>query len=251
MQTSADQRHRSHRDIWRDKAVLREVYGHLYGRIGALCVPGRTVEIGGGSGNFRSFAPEALSLDIVPSPWLDLVADAQALPFADHSVKNLVMVDVLHHIEFPLRFLREASRVLVPGGRVIAVEPGITALSGPFYRLMHEEPVDMSVDPLGDGRPAVDKDPYSGNQAIPTLLAVRERQRMAKLLPQLPLICTEWLSIAAYPMSGGFQDWSLLTPGLARRLLSIEDRLAPAIGKFCGFRVLLAWQLNGGGNADE
>jgi SAM-dependent methyltransferase len=209
------------------------------------------VEIGGGSGNFRSFAPQAVSLDIVASPWLDLVADAQALPFADRSVQNLVMLDVLHHIEFPLRFLREASRVLVPGGRVIAVEPGITALSGPFYRLMHEEPVDMAVDPLRDGSPTADKDPYSGNQAIPTLLARRDRQRMARLLPELPLFRTDWLSIAAYPMSGGFQEWSMLTPGLARKLLWLEDRVAPAIGPLCGFRVLLAWQLNGGGISHE
>jgi hypothetical protein len=71
------------------------------------------------------------------------------------------------------------------------------------------------------------------------------------LLPELPLIRTEWLSIAAYPMSGGFQEWSLLTPGIARSLLRIEDWVAPAIGRFCGFRVLLAWQLNGGGKPDE
>ena len=58
------------------------------------------------------------------------------------------MVDVLHHIESPLRLFAEAARVLRPGGRLIACEPAITPLSGLFYRRFHDEPVDMSADPL-------------------------------------------------------------------------------------------------------
>ena len=51
--------------------------------------------------------------------WLDAVADAQALPFADNSFANIVMVDVLHHIEQPARCLSEAERVLKPGRHVM------------------------------------------------------------------------------------------------------------------------------------
>jgi len=242
MTVTADARHRSHREIWRQKAVLREVYGHLYRRMVSACVPGLTVEIGGGSGNFKEFAPHTVSLDIVAAPWLDLVADAQFLPFATGSVHNLVMLDVLHHIEYPLRFFHEAARVLAPGGRVIAIEPGMSLVSTPFYRLFHEEPVDRSADPLIDGTPTGGKDPYNGNQAIPTLLATRDRARMARLAPELRLIRGDWLSLAAYPMSGGFQHWSLLSAGAARQLLRIEDLLCPFIGRLCGFRMLLVWQ---------
>ena len=96
--------------------------------------PGPTLEVGGGSGNFKLFAPDTVSSDILPAPWLDLVCDAQRLPFADASFANIVMVDVLHHIGSPLRFLKEAARVLRPGGRLIFCEPAITPLSGLFYR---------------------------------------------------------------------------------------------------------------------
>jgi len=242
MRSSADQRHRSHRDIWSSKPVLREVYGDLYRRVASNCVSGMTVEVGGGSGNFKEFRPDVVSLDVVPAPWLDLVADAQFLPFRDGSIRNLVMLDVLHHIEFPLRFFREAARVLSPGGRVVAIEPGLSPISRPFYSLLHEEPVDLSVDPLGEGVPSAGKDPYEGNQAVPTLLATRERLRLAELVPDLSLVRTEWMSLFAYPLSGGFKRWSLLSSAAARVILHIEDRLPNAVRRICGFRLLLAWQ---------
>ena len=82
----------------------------------SVCVEGRTVEIGGGIGQFKDRFPLVIATDIQIAPWLDLVADAQRLPFAQGSISNIVMIDVLHHLEFPLLFLREASRVLRPGG---------------------------------------------------------------------------------------------------------------------------------------
>ena len=177
----------SYREVWDRKPVLRAIYGDIYRRILQHVVPGPILEIGGGSGNFKDFAPGTVSSDILPAPWLDLVCDAQALPFADASFANIVMVDVLHHIESPLRFLNEAARVLRPGGRLIACEPAITPLSGIFYRLFHDEPVDMSVDPLKPVETLAPKDPYDSNQAIPTLLVGRYRDACRHAVPGLAL----------------------------------------------------------------
>src|SRR5688572_27890164 len=227
---SAAERQLSHREIWEKKPVLREVYGHLYRRIAAACRPGLTIEVGGGSGNFKQFAPDVLSFDIVHEAWLDFVADAQSLPLRSSSVTNIVMLDVLHHIEYPLRFRKEAARTLKPGGRAIFVEPAITLLSGIVYRAMHEEPVDMTVDPLGEGLPDVHKDPYVGNQAIPTLLIDRHAARLKTLEAALELRSVRHLSLFAYPLSGGFKQWSLLTVGAARALLRFEDRMEEFLG---------------------
>lgn len=239
---SAGERQSTHREIWAAKPVLREVYGDLYRRIAAECVPGATVEVGGGSGNFKNYAPDVVSFDIVHEPWLDFVADAQALPLKPGSAGNIVMLDVLHHIQYPARFLREAARVLRPGGRLVCVEPGISAFSGLLYRTLHEEPVDMSVNPLIDGALDPDKDPYVGNQAIPTLLATRFRERMTRMQPDLPLINAHWLSLFAYPLSGGFKRWSLLTPRAARGLLALERHLEPWLGPLCAFRLMLMFE---------
>ena len=246
--SSAEERQFSHREIWAAKPVLREVYCDLYRRIAAECVPGPTIEVGGGSGNFKAHAPAVLSFDIVAEPWLDFVADAQALPLKPASVSNIVMLDVLHHIQYPARFLREAARVLRPGGRVICVEPGISPLSGVLYRALHEEPVDMSVDPLADGELDPMRDPYVGNQAIPTLLATKYRVRMAALQPDLPLASVRWLSLVAYPLSGGFKKWSLLTPGLARLLIRLERQVEPRLGRLCAFRIMLTFERLGEGD---
>jgi SAM-dependent methyltransferase len=149
------------------------------------------------------------------------------------------MFDVLHHIEFPRAFFTEAARVLSPGGRIVMVEPAITMASWPFYRLVHPEPVNMAEDPLRDGRPEPGRDPFEANQAFPTLLATRHRQRFAALFPRLDLARVEWLSLFAYPLSGGFRPWSAIPAGMVGELLRVEAALAPWLGRLLGFRMLM------------
>src|SRR5262245_34691079 len=217
----------NHRSIWERKPVLRLVYDDFYDRIAAACRPGLTLEIGGGIGNLKRRLADVISTDIQCAPWLDCVADAQRLPFADGCAANIVMVDVLHHLEFPVTFFREAARVLRRGGRVLMVEPAVTWGSSLFYRLLHHEPVRTSAEVLGDGEPDPRRDPYDSNQAIPTLLATRDRERFHRLFPGLRLAWVQWFSLAAYPLSGGFQSWSLIGEGVARRMLRIERALEP------------------------
>jgi SAM-dependent methyltransferase len=228
-----------YRNIWERKAVLRLVYDDFYDRIAAACRDGRTIEIGGGIGNLKHRLTEVIATDIQYAPWLDCVADAQRLPFADVCAANIVMVDVLHHLQFPVVFFREVARVLRPGGRVLMVEPAITWGSSLFYRLLHHEPVRTSAEVLGDGNPDPRRNPYDSNQAIPTLLATRDRDRFHRLFPTLRITSMQWFSFAAYPLSGGFQPWSLIGEGVARRMLRIERALEPILGRLAGFRMLL------------
>lgn len=65
------------------------------------------------------------------------VCDCRSLPFPDQSRDILVVQGGLHHLlklpEDLGKTLREARRVLVPGGRVVIIEPWLT----PFLRLVH------------------------------------------------------------------------------------------------------------------
>jgi hypothetical protein len=129
--------------------------------------------------------------------------------------------------------------VLRPGGRVVMVEPAITPGSSAFYRLVHHEPVRMAADPLTSGAPDPKRDPYDSNQAIPTLIATRDRDRFHTLAPEFTLAEQHWFSFLAYPLSGGFKPWSAIPDSLAKPLLRFERALEKPLGRLFGFRLLL------------
>lgn len=60
-------------------------------------------------------------------PLVEADAD-QELPFADESVDAVMAVEILEHLENPRGFLREAWRVLRPGGVAIVSTPNLTSL---------------------------------------------------------------------------------------------------------------------------
>jgi SAM-dependent methyltransferase len=228
-----------YRVVWSKKSVLRLVYEDVFKRIADAIVDGVTVELGGGIGNLKGKIPSLISSDIQFSPWLDVVIDAQKLPFADGSIANIVMLDVLHHIEFPIFLFKEAERVLRPGGRIVMVEPAITLGSSMFFKIFHHEPTVMNADPFVEGAPDDRRNPYESNQAIPTLLATRDREKFHAKFSRLRVLRTEWFSFLAYPLSGGFKPWSLITEGMARRLLRVESKLEAHLGRLLGFRLLM------------
>jgi len=234
-----DERLVRYREIWQTKPALKRIYECYYQQIVGQCRrDGRTLEIGGGSGNLKAFIPEVVSTDVIPASWLDAVADAHRLPFAAASFDNIVLFDVLHHLERPRMFLGEAARVLRPRGRLVMVEPAITPLSGLFYRLVHPEPVRMHEDPLVPGEPSPARDPYNANLAIPTLLFGRYRDRLAGIIPQLCLIESRRIALFSYPLSGGFQPWSLISARLAEPILRAERLLEPILGPLMAFRLI-------------
>ena len=81
--------------------------------------------------------PSAIYLDVRP-PELPIanfvVADAHHLPFADQALGSVHMRHVLEHLEEPAMAVREARRVLKPGGRLFLEVPG------PFSRVQELDP---------------------------------------------------------------------------------------------------------------
>ncbi|MBT5415386.1 MAG: class I SAM-dependent methyltransferase [Rhodospirillaceae bacterium] len=227
------------REAWHAKASLRALYADYYRRIGETLAAGRTLEVGAGFGNLKHFDPATISIDVLAAPGLDAMADAQRLPFAAGSFANIVMVDVLHHIERPLDFFHEAARVLRPGGRLALLEPAITPISWAFYHFLHPEPVDCGADPMTAEAPDPDRDAFDANQAIPTLLFGRCGARFRAAFPELAIVSQTRLSLFAYPLSGGYRQWSLIPRPLIRPVLACEDALLPILGPAMAFRMLV------------
>ena len=240
--TNVDQRQLRHRSVWQKKPALRLLYRDFQRQLLAGCGDGPVVEIGGGTAHIKEICSEVICIDILRFPGIDVVADAHRLPFADGSLAALVMLDVLHHLERPIEFFREAARVLRPRGRLVMIEPAMTPLARRFYEKFHEEPVDMSADPFAVVDVDPERDPFDANQAIPTLLFSTEpaRRRFEKTVPAFRVRNVDWLSLIAYPLSGGFQPWSLLPTALVDPLLRLEKRVPLFIRKGMAFRMMVA-----------
>ena len=227
---------------WDSKKILRYLYKDFYNSLDKRCKKGKTLEIGAGIGNLSLEQNVIYKIDIQYSRGISIVADAHALPFADNSFENIVMVDVLHHLECPINFLKEAKRVLKDEGRLIMIEPKISFVSWIFYNFFHQEDVDMGWKPDFNCFPNIDKNPYESNQAIPTILF----EKYLNLIISLGFKVKENspISYLAYPLSGGFKSWSLINIRFAKLFLKFEKKLPKFLGKIASFRMIATLEVD-------
>jgi SAM-dependent methyltransferase len=139
-------------------------------------------------------------------------------------------------MESPPAFFREASRVLLPNGRIIFIEPAITPVSRVFLGLFHPEPIDLSINPCTKRETDPSRKPFDANQAVPTLLFGRYRNDFLGQFPDLKIITLKYLDIVAYPLSGGFRPWCLVPGKILRYLFELEHYIIPVLGPLMAFR---------------
>lgn len=258
------------RRIWQDKYAIRACYRGWYERMRPFIGPGRSVEVGAGSGDFPSFWPGLLTTDIVPVPWLDFVADGMKLPVAGGSLGNLVVIDLLHHLRDPHDFFKEASRVLQPGGRVLGIEPYITPVSWLGYRLMHHEDIwfrsyqkpqgeKSQASVAGEPREPVGwhglaqarvsgprqamgeskEDPWQGNLALPNILFGRERGAWPSRHPDLRIVRACKFGLFDFQLAGGFKPYAFIGRRRLYDAFHRLDRMLDPLGSLCGFRIFV------------
>ncbi|MEP6823024.1 MAG: methyltransferase domain-containing protein [Chthoniobacterales bacterium] len=69
-----------------------------------------------GSGNIPCLDPRVVSLDVLPCENVDLVAEAEELPFIDNVFDHVDSGAVFEHLREPLLAIEEVKRVTAPGG---------------------------------------------------------------------------------------------------------------------------------------
>lgn len=231
------------RHKWKSKEILRKLYHKWYSLIGEWIKPGVVLELGGGSGNLKESFPHAISSDIVFAPWVDAVLDAQRLPFRKASIDSIVLFDVLHHLSAPALFFSEAERILKVGGKVVMIEPYVSCSSFLVYKFLHQEGLELNGNPLRYGYEGR-RDPFRGNQAVPSLIFGQYRKDFLRKYPNLRIVKEEKTDFVTYPLSGGFHHTSLFPCSLYHVLESIEKCLLP-LGSYLAFRMFLVLEKEG------
>jgi SAM-dependent methyltransferase len=103
---------------------------------------GRVLDLGAGYGTYRPALTQRgtsyVGLDIQPKlGTIDLLADGRSLPLASNQFDTVFCSQVLEHTPEPWRLIREAHRVLAPGGVFIASAPHLSyihAAPEDYYR---------------------------------------------------------------------------------------------------------------------
>jgi SAM-dependent methyltransferase len=231
---------REQEEAWKQRPLVQRLYHEWYTAMveRLASVPGRSIELGSGIGRLREVAGERVVLtDVEATPWVDDQVDALALPYADTSLANIVMLDVFHHLAEPTRFLDEADRTLAPGGRAIMIEPYCSPVSTPLYRRFHQERTDLDVDPFA-ADPEIAQAAFESNQALPTLLFYRHLDEFRRRWPALRLLEERRFAFILYPLSGGFSRPPVLPVAFYRPLRLVERALAP-LAALLAFRCLI------------
>jgi SAM-dependent methyltransferase len=218
------------------------LYEKWCGHIKKALQPGKTLELGGGSGILKEFLPPVITTDIVFAPWLDAVIDAHALPFRNESLDNIVLFDVLHHLAATADFFHEVERVLKPEGRVVMMEPYVSWVSFFVYRFLHKEGMRWDVNPFAVHQ-AAGKAPFEGNQALPTLIFEKHRKDFMERFPRLRIIQENRTDSFVYPLSGGFHQRSLC-PKFLWKTLNYAEGLVRPLSSYIAFRMLVVMERN-------
>lgn len=225
---------RIHRELIARKGFLRALYREHYREFARALdgIPaGPIVEIGSGGGFIKEVVPDAITTDLHAEPHLDRVMTAERLDLADNSAAAILMLNVFHHLPDPRLFLREAARVLKPGGRAILVEPAHSWLWSRLYRLFSAEPYDETAPEWGfppAGR-------FTGaNVPQAWIVFTRDRPRFEMEFPSLRLRAARHHTAFLYLLSGGIWFVGLVPSWSFPMFLGLERLLRPAMPLLAG-----------------
>lgn len=211
------------KEIIQQKPFLRKIYEDWYKWIASNIPqgPGGVIELGSGAGFLDEFIPDLITSEVFFCPFVQIILDGITMPFEDGSLKAIVMVDVFHHILDIEAFLREVVRCIRPGGKILMVEPWVTAWSSFVYRRLHHEPFDTRVKSWLFPKAG----PLSGaNSALPWIVFERDRRLFESKFPELVIDRITVGKPLVYLLSGGVSLRSLM-PGFSYNFWSQVERL--------------------------
>jgi SAM-dependent methyltransferase len=180
----------------------------------------RFLELGSGGSLLKEYDRRIVTSDVAPGI-ADLTADARALPFPDSSLHALFLTHVFHHIPDVNLFLKEAERVLVPGGLLGIIDVAATPFARFFFRHFHPEPF----LPEKDWTFSQSHSMLDANQALSWIVFERDRARFEREHPGLALEEKRFLPWLPYLLSGGVTRRDVLPAGIVPAVIAADKGL--------------------------
>lgn len=231
-----------HRELLKNKPMLAKVFSefqHEFVSLDKLFLSGDglRVELGSGVAPMRELFPDILATDIVPSPEMDMVLDAEKMNLAESSTRVFFGQNCFHHFSNPHNFFGELNRVLVSGGGAVLLEPFYGPLASFMYkRIFTSEGFDKKFDswetpPSG---------PMNGaNQALSFIVFIRDRETFESLYPNLKIvhhkICGNFLK---YLLSGGL-NFKQLAPDFLMGFIGACEKITRPLHGFLGLHHII------------
>jgi SAM-dependent methyltransferase len=211
-----------HQGIIRKKLFLKRLYEEWYRELTTLkphLPAGKLLEIGSGGGFLKEVESSVICSDVLDLPGNDMTFSALEMPFADEELSAIFMIDTFHHIPDAGKFLKEAERVLAPGGAIIMIEPANSWWGRFIYKNFHHEPF----DPKGDWTiPA--SGPLSGaNGALPWIVFERDVAVFRGAYPGFEIKEIRYHTPFRYLVSGGV-SFKQLMPDFTYGFFSLLDK---------------------------
>jgi len=229
----------AHREIILRKPFLKRLYTDWYNQIvykSKSIHNGIYLEIGSGGGFLKEIFPDIVTSDILNLPNVDQVFSAEELPFGANELASIMMLNTFHHIANPHLFLLEAERALIPGGKIIMIEPANSLFGRFIYKNFHHEPFDEhGARQIKPGRPL-----SNSNQALPFIYFERDRDQFKKDYPTLKINSVTYHSPFSYIISGGVSRSAILPCFMYNLVKAVERLLTPLskhLGLFCMIEV--------------
>lgn len=207
-----------HRMVLDTKPLLKKVFMEIHQLFQYLDEKfltgnGLRLEVGAGVTPMRDSYSDVLATDIVQSNYLDLVIDAENIPYKNSSIRTIFAQNCFHHLPNPRKFFQELSRVLSSGGGAIILEPYYGLFASFLYKRL------FTTEGFDKGYPCWEvpiNGPMNGaNQALSYIVFVRDAKIFEKEFPDLEIIyqkpCNNYLM---YLVSGGL-NFAQITPNWA------------------------------------
>lgn len=215
------------RETYKNKKILRLVYNNYFNLIKKNLFENSKypiLEIGS-SGFIKEIIPNCITSNLIKNdPMIDREENIFNLNYGNEFYSNIILVDIFHHLRFPMLALKNLHRVLCNNGRVILIEPAMGLVPRVIYKIFHHEPngFNFKINWLDNPNQIPEKTDYFAAQALSWRAFVNEELDCSDLFKKKTV---NYFSDFAYLGSGGFSFSSMYPSRLYPTVKKIDEFL--------------------------